>query len=228
MFLHIAWVVLWDLQCSERGRIIARHGAFELNSGLCMAFSPDGRQLALGHEGCNIDLFDLQSGRILKSVNFGTSATLGISTLAYSPNGKQIAVGGGAAARVYLWDLLSDEPQARLECSDTINGVNCLSYSSCGHWIASVVGNAGVQIWRRQPEEAENWSLVSVYNRFFDIVNSIDWNPRGSLEFVTGCRDSSVRVWRIQVDEEGVKVLLVWATGFGQLCVLDSTFKDAT
>ncbi|KAG0310380.1 hypothetical protein BGZ97_012604 [Linnemannia gamsii] len=53
-----------------------------------------------------------------------------------------------------------------------------------------------------------------------DIVRSIAWNPVVPLEFVTGCQDRSVRVWRISESSDGcgaVSVDLMWASNIGML-----------
>lgn len=65
------------------------------------------------------------------------------------------------------------------------------------------------------------WCVVSVVEGFLDWVWDIAWNPTARNEFVTGCQDRSVRVWRILEDDDGgngvVSVELVWGSNIGML-----------
>jgi hypothetical protein len=48
------------------------------------------------------------------------------------------------------------------------------------------------------------------------------------MEFATGCKDHSVRLWRILYnEEESLSVELVWGSNDGRLCASDLRFKGA-
>jgi WD40 repeat protein len=66
------------------------------------AFSPDGKQLALGRENQGLVLWDLAAGK--ESRRFAATGTFGGIT--FSPDGKTVAAsGGGWAGTVRLWDV---------------------------------------------------------------------------------------------------------------------------
>ncbi|KAF9905209.1 hypothetical protein EC991_001912 [Linnemannia zychae] len=60
---------------------------------------------------------------------------------------------------------------------------------------------------------------------------SVAWNPAVTLEFVTGCGDGSLRVWRIGShdynDGGDVSVQMLWGNDVGLLCASNLTLKGA-
>ena len=68
-----------------------------------------------------------------------------------------------------------------------------------------------------------SWCVVSVVEGFLGWIRAIDWNPVVQNEFVTGCQDRSVRVWRILDGDNGgngsVSVELVWGSN---ICMLSA------
>ncbi|KAG0372787.1 hypothetical protein BGX24_012581 [Mortierella sp. AD032] len=154
-------------------------------------------------------------------------------TLAYSPNDQQLAFGTGGGT-IYLWDLQSEEPGAKLEGHK--DWIRSIAYSPCGQWIASGSRDWTVIIWRRQQlEEEESWARVYSIHAFFATVESVSWNPVVPLELVTGSQDGSVRVWRVLCgdgDEDGepgsVEVKLIWGSNLGILCADGLELENAT
>lgn len=67
----------------------------------CIAFSPDGKMLAVGGEECKIRIFDITSGSQLTEIKDHTSC---IACLAWSPNNKQLA-SGCRDGSFRLWDI---------------------------------------------------------------------------------------------------------------------------
>jgi WD40 repeat protein len=67
---------------------------------LSLAFSPDGRTLALGAEDGSIHLWDMPAGRE-RSILRGHART--VRSVAFSPDGKLLA-SGSQDGRVVLWD----------------------------------------------------------------------------------------------------------------------------
>jgi RNA polymerase sigma factor (sigma-70 family) len=90
-------VCIWDL---ADGRLL-RH-LDGLPAGIAsLAFAPDGRTLALGHDTGEVSTRELASGRQRAVIRSGPDRP--VSVLAYSPDGKVLA--GAKDRRVYFWDV---------------------------------------------------------------------------------------------------------------------------
>jgi WD40 repeat protein len=66
-----------------------------------IAFSPDGRRLAVGGDGSDVELIDANSGQVVESLR-GHSAA--VRTLAFSPDGRRLAA-GSADNTVDVWAM---------------------------------------------------------------------------------------------------------------------------
>ncbi|KAF9144372.1 hypothetical protein BG015_000133 [Linnemannia schmuckeri] len=205
---------LWDLKNIERGHVLAtiECGSFGVSS---VTFSPTGLKLAASDVYGTVNVYDAQTRTLFKTTTVGEEMA---TALAYSPNGQELAIGDGKGT-IFFWDLQSEMPHFTLEV-DT-HGVSCIAYSPCATWIAfGVYVGTTVHLCRRQSSDTDAWSHVSVVEGSLDPIKSIAWNPVVPLEFVTGSRDRSVRVWRISEGSDGSEVSadFVWGSNVGMLC----------
>src|SRR5262245_63381774 len=81
-------------------RINERHGC----SVQSVAFSPDGKTLASTHNDSTIQLWDVKTGRLIRSF---TGHTGHVPVIVFSPDGKLLA-GGSPDQTVKLWDVSSE------------------------------------------------------------------------------------------------------------------------
>ncbi|KAG0269298.1 TOR complex subunit lst8 [Linnemannia exigua] len=136
---------------------------------------------------------------------------------------------GADDGTVYLWDFQSDKPRIELKGHD--KSVDSVAYSFCGKWILSGSNGKAVRVWRFRTYKVYGWSNAAVVGGCSERITCLAWNPVVALEFVTGCRDGSVRVWRIasydKDDGEDVSVQMLWGNNVGLLCAFDLTFKGA-
>ncbi|KAF9128322.1 hypothetical protein BG015_004357, partial [Linnemannia schmuckeri] len=114
----------------------------------------------------------------------------------------------------------SGEPGYNLDFGSA--AVRCISYSPWNDWMAFGDEDSRVHLCSRQSSGMETlWSIVFVLEGFLDWIRDIAWNPVVQHEFVTGCQDRSVRVWRILESkddgDDSVSVDLVWASNIGML-----------
>ncbi|KAG0277734.1 hypothetical protein BGZ95_005454 [Linnemannia exigua] len=193
-----------------------------------VAFSPIGNQLAIGSWSGTVWLFDPESKEKLTTKTLLQEQVL---VLAYSPDGLELAL--GSESTIYLWDLQSDTPGIMLNRGGS--PICSLAYSPCGEWLTSGFENNTILLWRRQPDEVERWSCAAMIRGFFDHVCDVAWNPVVPMEFVTGCKDGSVRVWQVSKygEEskgvvEGFCVKMVWGPNLGILCVEGLVCQHAT
>ncbi|KAG0379721.1 U3 snoRNP protein [Mortierella sp. AD032] len=220
-------VRLWDLHDSTPSRhdIIAELGDDDVDDFDCLAFSSTGRQFAVGYPDGVVRLFDPQSRTIVESTSFSNER---LSVLAYSPCGQQLAVGTSTTNSIFIWNLQSSELSVELHGHN--KPVRCIAYTPCVQWIVSGSDDATVRLWQRQQpsSSAQTWSCVSVVRGFFGTICDIAWNPVEPLEFVTACKDGSVRVWKVSSDNKSTVVKALWGSSLEVLCAADMIFMDAT
>jgi WD40 repeat protein len=156
-----------------------------------MAFSNDSRLLAAGtKEGTN--LWDLQNGNLLRQLSCSTNA------LAFSPDGKILATGGGIPAfhdtsQLKLWEVETGKLLMELpEPARTIKE-NCLAFTPdgrvlvCGTNLPSsiVLWNVktGKRIWKTDLKENleslllstnGSWLVAAVNEKFIGDVGNIE------------------------------------------------------
>ncbi|KAG9063936.1 hypothetical protein KI688_004050 [Linnemannia hyalina] len=205
-------VALWDLANTQQKHVLIENGGVNDEDIRRLAFSATGHQLAVGSLDGTIWLFDPQSKGLITSKSTGDS----IEAMSFSPDGQQLAVGTDEGS-IYLWGLQSEE--SAIELRGHTERAKCIAYSPCGEWIASGGWDNTVRVWhRRRPSvDTETWSCVSTVRGYFDMVLDIAWSPTVPMEFVTGCYDESVRVWRVSSDGEDVVIKLLWGTNLAIL-----------
>src|SRR5206468_4326911 len=89
-------VALWDLNTSEKARILSGHGGPVWN----VAFSPDGRHLASAGRGGPVKIWDLTTGQATLSLRAPIAGDP--QGLAFSFDGQRVAAGTHNA--VTVWD----------------------------------------------------------------------------------------------------------------------------
>ncbi len=101
---RFVWRSAAGRRCDALGTVRFRHGACAIR---CIAYSPDGKQLASGGDDDLIRLWDARTGAELHCLaGHGTrSPYVCITTLSFSPDGKILASAGGEDGTVRLWDV---------------------------------------------------------------------------------------------------------------------------
>ncbi|KAF9957705.1 hypothetical protein BGZ72_001515 [Mortierella alpina] len=213
---------LWDLRSSEVDSEHRNWSSTSEESEWAVVFSPSGHQLAVSVGEGTVHLFNLPSAELL---TFKLTEH-DVKSMDYSPNGRQIVIGDTNGC-IHFWDLESDKPSIKLVGDSS--RIPCIAYSPCGQWIASGGSTNTVRIWHRQLSgEVESWSKVYIICSFFEPVDHVAWSPVVPMELATGCKDGSVRVWRISHDDGGsVVVKMLWGSNIGTLQV-DSLVFDGT
>ncbi len=112
-----------------------------LGSGLSIAFSPDGKLLAMGDTNGEIHLWQMPEVRLLRTGKEYGSIVL---SAAFSPDGKTFAT-GGSNGTICCWDVSSWSVRQILQGNTrTVLGV---AFSPDGKVLASSIGDGTVRFW---------------------------------------------------------------------------------
>jgi WD40 repeat protein len=114
---------------------------------------------------------------------------------------------------IRLWNLASDVESGPTVLLGHQAGLQCVSYSTCGQYLASGSDDNSVIVW-----SVSSGSKLEVVGDVFGGISSVVWK-QDVLELIVGCKDGSIRAWRLLVEgeEDSAQVQLVWGTGFGNL-----------
>jgi WD40 repeat protein len=159
---EVGIVRLWDPFAREPSAAVKE--LWSAGSGIVnsVAFSPDGRLLAAAYRTAGTVIWDLQSGRVLcnpnagsntrePNVGSGTLPNVGSYSVAFSPDGRILAVASSDRA-VHLWDVRRcTELSSGFRHSDEVFGV---AFDPDGRLLATASGDGTVKVWHLdQPRE---------------------------------------------------------------------------
>jgi WD40 repeat protein/transcriptional regulator with XRE-family HTH domain len=171
-----------ELRDTSTGRTRTRLAKQIADSGP-MAFSNDGRTLAISSGGQNVELWDIATGRIRARLAVQSND---VSSLAFGPDGRTLATGGfdGSAK---LWDAATGSLRRSLPRHTA--PVGALAFSSDGRTLATSSSDGGVKLW-----DAKVGRLRRGLAGYTAPVISMVFSPDGRT-LATGSGDNTVRLW---------------------------------
>jgi WD40 repeat protein len=135
-----------------------------------------------------VKFWDARTGKP-KLVFLGSESQ--VTALAYSPDGRHVAVGGAGGEPIRIWDAASGKQAALLR--DGMFYVTCLRFSPDGKSLVSSDCAGEIRLW----DWAKNGAPVEHFSDFTSLVRCFAFSPDGK-NMATGYEmEGIVRVWAV-------------------------------
>jgi len=182
-------LLLWDVQTQQRV------GALKIDLGWIssIVFSPDGTLMAFGCDDNTIRLWDVAGQNQVGMMRVPTR--WGVTSVAFSPDGRTLASSGSGDNVVRLWDVQTLEQVAALR-GHTQQSVRCVAFSPDGRLLFSGGHreDEAIRVWDVQTKEQVG-ELIGHLDVTYDLAFSPD---RTILASAGGWYDKAVYLWDVQ------------------------------
>jgi WD40 repeat protein len=162
-----------------------------------LAFSPDGHTLASGAEDHTVKLWDVASGRELRTLSGSDQVT----AVAFSPDGRVLAAGSGDDAKTFpragggkisLWDVATGRELPTLRGHSA--AVTSVAFSPDGSILASGGRDGAVKLWNL----ASGSELRTLGGS--GQITSTAFSPDGRI--VASASDKTIKLWDVASGDE--------------------------
>ncbi|MEW5722682.1 MAG: caspase family protein [Thermodesulfobacteriota bacterium] len=172
----------------ERAEVFVQMG--HMGNVLAAALSPDGRYVLSGGRDAVLKLWEVASGREIRTLIGHLAAVNGV---AFSPDGRQ-ALSGSSDGNLKLWDLSTG--QAVKTFTGHMSVVSTVAWSSDGRYALSGGLDTVVKLW----DVSSGLELKSLTGHT-DNVTALSFGPDGKTALSAG-DDGALRLWDLAAGRE--------------------------
>jgi WD40 repeat protein len=151
-----------------------------------LAFSPDGKLLAVGHEHHGVQLWNVATGSVARQLDYPG----GVHALAFTPDGKTLAAGG--AEQIALWETATGAPLLKIGKGSPVASV---AFSPDGQILAAGKYDATIQLWDMRPGANQGKNVRNLEGHQSAVLG-LAFSPDGRILTSAG-HDRSVRLWEV-------------------------------
>ena len=175
----VGHAILWDLTSRKLiERIPGNRGTV-----YSVAFSPDGREVALASDGL-VEVCDVEAPtRPIRALRGHTGF---VYAVAFSPDGRYLA-SGGLDRTIRLWDRATgNEIRAFYGHEGFVRG---LAFSPDGRWLISASEDKSLKLW-----EVASGRPLAAFHGHQSFTSCVAFSPDGRL-LASGGMDHAVKLW---------------------------------
>lgn len=150
-------------------------------------FSPDGRTLVSSGEDSRLIVWNVASGRELRTLEHHEAA---LSSAAFSPDGRTLAL-VGAVGSLKLWDVTTGKELLTLVDPNYLHKIISVAFSPNGRTLASGSEEHTIKLW-----DVATGRELRTLEGHTDRVNFVAFAPDGQT-LVSASADQTVKLWDV-------------------------------
>jgi WD40 repeat protein/serine/threonine protein kinase len=181
-----ATVIVWDDNLGENLLTLEGHSA----SVLCVAFNPDGTQLASGSVDKTVKVWDIDAQKELRTLKGHSESVV---CVAFNPDSTRLA-SASRDGTVKVWDVNTGKELYTLRRHK--NEVESVAFNRDGTRLASASRDGTVKVWNADTAE----ELLSLEGHVGGL-RSVSFSPDGA-QLASGGVDKTVKVWDAVTGQE--------------------------